>query len=260
MEVSVPDKYEPLTVLLRAAAERGQNTVDLDFDELSAMVGGLPSSADRRQWWANSSHVQALAWRAAGFHVERVSLDRRRVRFARGERGGSYHDPGLAPSHAGARQPSSAIERVPVGEPIDVRLSLQWHDAGTVNLDDAGKPMFAALESTPGLYRMTFTNGTEVQRARVYVGESHNLRRRLAGNYRNPGPSQQTSLRINALLRKHLGAGGSVAVGVITEVVTWLDGVEHTLDLSRKAPRLLAENAALVAAQMTDDADIENLD
>ncbi|MBK5248666.1 MAG: hypothetical protein JJE50_04405 [Actinomycetales bacterium] len=76
-------KYEPLTALLRAAASRGQSAVDLDFDVIASAVGGLPPSADLRQWWANSSHSQALAWRAAGFHVDHVSLDRKRVRFAR---------------------------------------------------------------------------------------------------------------------------------------------------------------------------------
>jgi hypothetical protein len=89
-EVSMSGKYDPLRVLLLAAADRGQGVVELAFDEIARLVGGLPESATTlRSWWANSSHVQALAWRSAGFHVEQVYLDRGRVRFARGERRGS---------------------------------------------------------------------------------------------------------------------------------------------------------------------------
>ncbi len=58
-------KYAPLQEALRSAAERGQSVVDLGFDEVGRLVGGLPSSSAVRQWWANNSQVQALAWRAA---------------------------------------------------------------------------------------------------------------------------------------------------------------------------------------------------
>ena len=86
-----PRKYDPLRDHLQGAADRGQVTFELDFDQIADLVGGLPASAyGRRQWWSNDSKVEAQAWRAAGWHVETVSLDRRRVRFARGEVGGTY--------------------------------------------------------------------------------------------------------------------------------------------------------------------------
>ncbi len=93
-------RYDPLTEALRAAAARGQGSVEYGFDEIEGIIDHvLPASAgNTRQWWANNSQVQALAWRAAGFHVEQVYLDRRRVRFARGERGGSYADRGRLPA------------------------------------------------------------------------------------------------------------------------------------------------------------------
>jgi hypothetical protein len=143
---------------------------------------------------------------------------------------------------------------------VDVRIRLQWHDGGTVTLGANGKPMFGGLEETPGLYRMTLAGGVTGSRPRVYIGETDNLRRRLHGNYRNPGPRQQTSLRINALLREHLGAGGAVGLAVATTATVWLNGAEQPLDLTRKAGRLLAENAALVVSQATDDAEIVNLE
>jgi hypothetical protein len=71
-------KYEPLTEALWMAAERGQDTVEFGFEQIGDLVGCLPPSAAVRQWWANSGHSQALAWRAAGFHVDQVYLDRRR--------------------------------------------------------------------------------------------------------------------------------------------------------------------------------------
>ena len=96
-------------------------------------------------------------------------------------------------------------------------------------------------------------------RARVYIGETDDLRRRLSDNYRSPGSGQQTSLRINAVLREHLAASGNVALAVAVDATVRLDGVEQSLDLAREAGRLLAENAALVLTQVTDDADIVNL-
>jgi hypothetical protein len=258
-EVSMSGKYDPLRVLLLAAADRGQGVVELTFDEIARLVGGLPDSARTlRPWWANSSHVQAQAWRAAGFHVEQVYLDRGRVRFARGERGGGNATrwSGAAPSPP---TKAGAVEPLPVSEPVDVRVAFRWSSAGMVNLDAGDKPVFAPLEDEPGLYRLTLTGGVAGARPQVYIGETDNLRRRLSSNYRSPGPSQQTSLRVNALLRSHLAAGGQVSLAVATVATVHLLGDALTLDLRRKAGRLLAENAALVLTQATADADIVNL-
>ena len=93
----------------------------------------------------------------------------------------------------------------------------------------------------------------------MYFGETDNLRRRLSGNHRNPGPSQQTSARINGLLREHLARGGSVSLSLATEVDAEVDGVPQRLDLSTKAARLPAESAPLVGARTTDAARLENL-
>lgn len=253
-------RYDPLTTDLRAEADRDQVVVELGFDQIEGIVGqSLPASSAQRQWWANSSHSQALAWRAAGFRVEQVFLDRRRVRFARGTRGGSHSDRRQPAAPPVPRRPAAPLDRLSVGTAVDVRVQLRWLDAGIVTLDGGGKPTFGRLEEAPGLYRMTFTLTAADVRPRVYIGETDSLRRRLSGNYRNPGARQQTSLRINALLREHLAAGGRVDVALATMATLWLDGVERPLDLTRKAGRLLAENAAPVRAQVTDDADIVNL-
>lgn len=63
----------------------------LSFEAVEKLVGDLPSSARlHREWWANSSHTQAMAWRAAGWHVDSVHQDAGRVVFARGTKGGTY--------------------------------------------------------------------------------------------------------------------------------------------------------------------------
>lgn len=84
-------KYQPLADYLARASEAGRSTVDLDFAQITGMVdGGLPPTAYKlRQWWANDSKVEARAWRSAGWHVESVSLEKERVRFAPGKVGGT---------------------------------------------------------------------------------------------------------------------------------------------------------------------------
>jgi hypothetical protein len=67
---------------------------------------------------------------------------------------------------------------------------------------------------------------------------------------------------LNAAVRRHASAGGTVQLDVATRVE-----VQHSfgdawagLDLSKKPARRLAENAALVLAALQGNSDIENLD
>lgn len=77
-------KYDSLRRFLAAHSE---TVVRVSFEQLDAMVGGLPKSARTyRVWWDNGSterHPQARAWIEAGFVVETVDLERGAVRFAR---------------------------------------------------------------------------------------------------------------------------------------------------------------------------------
>lgn len=75
-------KYGPLRQLLQ---RHGQTSVEMAFDEIADIVGGLPSSAYRhRAWWSNhrGRHVQAAGWLDAGRAVEHVDLAAQRVRFS----------------------------------------------------------------------------------------------------------------------------------------------------------------------------------
>jgi hypothetical protein len=113
-------KYDPLTEALRAAAARGQDTVEMSLRQVADLVGGLPASSERRQWWANSSQVQALAW------------------------GGTLRKP----------RPS---RRKPVRRAV--RLRRRWLDGGPVILDRDAKLTFRWVEEAPGLYRITLPGG-----------------------------------------------------------------------------------------------------
>ncbi|EKS30905.1 hypothetical protein [Afipia felis] len=124
-------------------------------------------------------------------------------------------------------------------------LSLRWSPIGRLSLDDNRRVRLPPVEATAGLYKFSacYPNGRQAN----YIGESDNLRRRF-GNYRNPGPTQQTSLRINAWLKKLLDNGGGVTVAITH--ITLFNG--QTADLSEKAVRRLFENMAIALERAGD--------
>ena len=75
-------------------------------------------------------------------------------------------------------------------------LRLQWLPIGTAQRDEEGKIKFPKLPARPGLYQFKIFRSDGSQA--IYVGETDNLQRRFA-HYRNPGPTQATNLRLNAL-------------------------------------------------------------
>jgi hypothetical protein len=74
-------KYDPLRTWLATAPR----PVEISFDQIDKMIGGLPPSAHLYSaWWANErvgQHVQARAWMESGRRVEGVDLRTKRVRF-----------------------------------------------------------------------------------------------------------------------------------------------------------------------------------
>ncbi len=143
-----------------------------------------------------------------------------------------------------------------MSERVHVTVSFDWTPAGAIALDADDKPAFPRLPRAPGIYKLTL-NGPDGTRA-IYVGEAVDLKRRC-GNYRNPGPSQRTSQRIHALLKSQLAIGTRIAIALATKTTLEINGVSGELDPSRKASRLLAENAALVTAALAGADRIENL-
>jgi hypothetical protein len=192
--------------------------------------------------------------------VESVSFDAGTVRF---ERGAGPVEPQQRPARSSST-PSSKVfdwDILPVADRSEIRTVAEWRTAGAITIAD-GQLVFPRLPAMPGLYRMSLTGRPAQSRARIYVGETDNLQRRASG-YRNPFESQTTNLRLNAAIRSHLDAGGVVRLDIATVLhfhPPTADASAVTLDLSRKAVRVLGESAALVLAQLDGAADIENLE
>ena len=77
-------RYDPLGEWL---GKRNDRELILSFEEIEEILGGsLPASADRPQWWANTTkahtNVQREAWRAADYDAFLLK-DQGRVRFVK---------------------------------------------------------------------------------------------------------------------------------------------------------------------------------
>ena len=80
-------KYDPLKDYLKDLPT-SLNDVTLSFDHINEILqSDLPYSANQYSaWWSNEvngQHVQARAWLNAGWKVESVDFNRKRVRFIR---------------------------------------------------------------------------------------------------------------------------------------------------------------------------------
>lgn len=89
VEISPKSKYYPLSEYLGKLPPE-KRRVTLTFGQIESILGAeLPPSAHKyREWWANeqsadTSHVQARAWMAAGWLVTIVKQIERRVVFVR---------------------------------------------------------------------------------------------------------------------------------------------------------------------------------
>lgn len=229
-------RYDSLATLLLG---RPHGVVELSFEEIDDAVGGLPPSARRyREWWANSESPQGRAWRSAGYRVEEVGVAAERVRFVPAPSGRVPTSLRRGDGECDGR----SVTHLPTTGHAHVGVAFGWRRLGAVELGPDGRLRFPQVASTPGVYRLTLWESGVV--GRVYVGESVNLARRVR-NYVRPGPSQATSLRINELLTEHV-QHDAVSFEVAGDVRFTVDDRDVAVDLSRKADRVLIEQAALV--------------
>jgi hypothetical protein len=127
-------------------------------------------------------------------------------------------------------------------EELMCALRLNWVPNGRLSLDTQNKVQFPQVPANGGLYR--FKTRYPDGRFAIYIGESENLRRRFS-NYRNPGPTQQTSLRINAWLMELLSSGGEISVAIVQDARMTTRRGETGADFSVKSIRRLFEQLAI---------------
>ena len=129
------------------------------------------------------------------------------------------------------------------GKPVRIGLEFHWQPLGQIRIDSNRGLLFPVAPHRPGLYRFRLLSN-EV--ARHYVGETDELRRRFQ-NYRTPGKSQKTNIRMNGEFRGHMAAGGSIEVDIVVDKIDVMAaGQPVRVDLGVKAMRRLLEHAALV--------------
>ena len=135
-------------------------------------------------------------------------------------------------------------------------MDFEWEEQGAIRLDTDGKVAFPRrMPIDAGVYRFRLTG---VGRSAVYIGETVDLRQRMAG-YRNPGPTQATNKRMNARLREHLAADGRVQLSMARRVaIVAGERVNHGTP-GPHAQRRLVENLALIEADAEGVDQIENL-
>ena len=94
-------KYDPLRDFLKS---RPASETPMTFPEVEEVLGfELPPSARQHPaWWSNNvgTHVNARAWREAGWKASRVDLGRERVTFVREEAQPFTVDTPAAPDQA----------------------------------------------------------------------------------------------------------------------------------------------------------------
>lgn len=224
--------------------------VEISLDDIDAAVGMLPPSARKYPtWWSNSpSNKQASkGWLAAGFVCNGRAGDR--IVFTRGA-------PALrrrAEGTAARKRPTH--EAYGSSEPVSVRLD--WLRAGEVTADAGGRLVMPAMPVEPGVYRFLATRAGSIDE--VYIGESSSLRRRIGTNYRTPGASQSTSIRINAWLLNIIRDGWAVTLDYSLAGAVTIGEDAMPAPLAASWARRLAENAMLGIEHVRGDRVVINL-
>ena len=123
-------------------------------------------------------------------------------------------------------------------------LEFQWRFLGRLQREEDGRLVFPVAPQQPGLYRFRLIDNNN---ARHYIGETDELRQRFR-QYRTPGKSQTTNIRMNREFREHMAAGGNIEIDIVQDRISVSSaGAMLRIDLADKATRRLLEHAALVS-------------
>ncbi|MDD3029370.1 MAG: hypothetical protein PHS57_03700 [Alphaproteobacteria bacterium] len=236
-------KYKALQ---RYLLNTDKNTQKMRFKDVEEIIGSnLPRSAYvHSAWWANDArgHTHATSWIQAGWMTEEPNLKDQTVVFRK-----------TPPTSVKEKRPlkvrtlehkdASDIYPWDICSCLECTATMQWEPLGKVVLDAKGRPLFPHVENIPAIYRIRMRQNDKIS---LYVGETDNLKRRF-GNYRNPAPTQQTSLRIHALIKKALEVGAEVSASAIVGKAWISIGSKRTFaNLTSKTVRCLLENSAIL--------------
>lgn len=239
------------TKLYQFLSDLSDNQLSVSFSKIESILGfRLPQSARKYPaWWSNTTkgNSHAAAWLDAGRETEGLNLTAERVIFR------LAGPPSTTPKQHAKRTPKPSLSAHVWDTPdlLQCDISMQWQPWGRI-VGLNGRLSFPAAPSCPGLYRFRIRHGN---RESVYYGESDNLARRFT-NYRHPGSTQQTNVRVNQKFTEMLESGAEISVAVIFKTA-WIsrDGQRLAADFSLKAVRRLFEHAAIHAC----GEDIESL-
>jgi hypothetical protein len=132
---------------------------------------------------------------------------------------------------------------------LKATLRLNWRTRGSVRLDSQGKLKFPEFGYEARVYRFSIrkADGSRLE----YIGETDNLWQRFT-HYRNPGPTQATNLRMNALCKAILSERGEINIDVAEGAWALENGVEARADFDSKSVRRLFECFALAAGRSVE--------
>jgi hypothetical protein len=230
-------KYDPLVEHFRRLTG---NSWHATFKDIEKILGfPLPPSARNYQaWWANSADntPQKGAWLDTGWRTRDLNLTAGHILFVR--------ETAASPPPTRLDRPANATHDWDIPSTIELRIGFTWAPIGRVALGSGGKLVLPAAEAVPAIYRFRIRQGNSEKR---YIGQTENLARRL-GNYRNPGPTQQTNVRLNAEFLRALADGAQISVAAVIGGA-WIAGEAGKVpaDMSSISTRCLLENAAILA-------------
>ncbi|MBS9405490.1 hypothetical protein KG088_17950 [Halomonas sp. TRM85114] len=252
-------KYKKLSAYLDSLGESERH---VSFKALESILGfALPASARMYSaWWANDARQgrHATAWLSAGWRTGNLNLSGETVTFHRDAGAGKLvtltcGQPSQRTRAVAGTFDVSALPKADGFNPLELAIGMTWRTLGSLTLDESGKIVFPPVPDVAGLYRLRLPGAGQ---SRHYIGETVRLRRRFY-HYANPGPSQATNIRINALLREHLEAGESIKIDIMTDADSMvIAGATMPVNFLNKATRRLFEHAAIVSE---DGAEIESL-
>jgi hypothetical protein len=248
--------YTPLRHYLETIESSEWKATFCDIEHV--LCASLPSSARKHNaWWSNTTigHTHARTWLNSGWKTANVNIEREMVTFLRN----GHRVTNVAPlqNEVPSRKPElpRATHTWDLTAQSECVLHLDWTHLGAILADKNNRIEFPQkAPALPGLYRIRIRRRDDTESR--YIGETDNLKRRFQ-NYRNPGNTQQTNLRINDIFLAAIADGAEVAVSIVTSDARISRNSQiETADFSSKAIRRLFENFAQV---IEGDTEIESL-